>query len=53
MVEGVGWAGPTLNFEPSPQIELGGSLTSGGSLTRRQQCNHNSIRIDPVMEIQA
>jgi hypothetical protein len=29
------------NFQPSPQIELGGSLTSG-SLTWQQRCNHSS-----------
>jgi hypothetical protein len=41
------------DFEPSPQIELGGSLTSGGNLTRQQRCNHNSNHIDPMTEIQA
>ena len=36
------------NFQPSPQIELGGSLTSDGSLTWQQRCNHNSNTIDPM-----
>jgi len=59
MVEGVGWAGRHLHsrratdFEPSPQIELGGSLTSGGSLTRRQRCNHNSNHNNSVRVMQA
>jgi hypothetical protein len=40
------------NFQPSPQIELGGSLTSG-SLTWQQRCNHNSNTIDPMTALQA
>jgi hypothetical protein len=39
------------NFQPSPQIELGGSLTSG-SLTWQQRCNHNSNTIDPITTLQ-
>lgn len=41
-----------LELSPSPQIELG-ALTSANNLTRRQRCNPNLIRIDPVMEMQA
>lgn len=41
-----------LELPPSPQIELG-ALTSANNLTRRQRCNPDSIRIDPVMEMQA